>query len=117
MRVIYLCLGLISVALALAGVILPLLPTVPFLLLAAFFFARSSDRLHAWLLNHSTFGPMILDWNEHGAIRPNAKKAATVSVAAVFTISLLLSVPSHVLVIQAITLGGVMLFIWTRPNG
>lgn len=116
MRVIYLCLGLLSVVLALAGVILPLLPTVPFLLLAAFFFARSSDRLHAWLLNHRSFGPMILDWSENGAIRPNAKRAATLSVAAVFTISLLMRLPAHVLIIQALCLGGVMIFIWSRPN-
>ena len=69
MRFIYLCLGLFSVLLAGVGIALPLLPTVPFLLLAAFFFARSSERLHNWLLSHATFGPMISDWNEHGAIR------------------------------------------------
>jgi uncharacterized membrane protein YbaN (DUF454 family) len=117
MRLIYLCLGLTSVLLAGVGVVLPLLPTVPFLLLAAFFFARSSERLHDWLLSHATFGPMILDWNERGAIRPSAKKAATLSVAAVFSISIFLNVPKHVLLIQALTLGGVMIFIWSRPNG
>jgi len=117
MRFIYLCLGLTSVLLAGVGAVLPLLPTVPFLLLAAFFFARSSERLHDWLLSHATFGPMILDWNERGAIRPSAKKAATLSVAAVFSISIFLNVPTHVLLIQALTLGGVMIFIWSRPNG
>ena len=117
MRLIYLCLGLTSVLLAGVGVVLPLLPTVPFLLLAAFFFARSSKRLHDWLLSHATFGTMILDWNERGAIRPSAKKAATLSVAAVFSISIILNVPTHVLLIQALTLGGVMIFIWSRPNG
>lgn len=117
MRFIYLCLGLTSVLLAGVGVVLPLLPTVPFLLLAAFFFARSSERLHDWLLSHATFGPMILDWNERGAIGPSAKKAATVSVAAVFSISIILNVPTHVLLIQGLTLGGVMIFIWSRPNG
>jgi len=90
---------------------------VPFLLLAAFFFARSSERLHNWLLSHATFGPMISDWNEHGAIRLSAKKAATASVAAVFILSVVLQVPIYVLMIQAITLGGVMIFIWTRPSG
>ncbi|NIZ11815.1 YbaN family protein [Phaeobacter sp. HF9A] len=117
MKFLYLCLGLLSVLFALIGIALPLLPTVPFLLLAAFFFARSSERLHAWLLSHRTFGPAIVDWNEHGAIRPSAKKAATVSVAAVFLLSLILKLPIHVLLIQAITLGGVMIFIWSRPNG
>ena len=108
---------MLCVALAAIGVVLPLLPTVPFLLLAAFFFARSSSRLHNWLLSHRTFGPMIIDWQQSGAIRPAAKKAATISVAAVFGLSLFFSVPSHVLIIQAIVLSGVMIFIWTRPNG
>ncbi|WP_170433548.1 YbaN family protein [Ruegeria arenilitoris] len=109
--------GLLCVALAMIGVALPLLPTVPFLLLAAFCFARSSSRLHNWLMSHRTFGPLILDWQTSGAIRPAAKKAATLSVAAVFGLSVLVSVPSYVLIIQAVTLGAVMIFIWSRPNG
>ncbi len=117
MQFLWAGLGLLCVALAMIGVALPLLPTVPFLLLAAFFFARSSSRLHNWLLSHRTFGPMIVDWQSSGAIRPGAKKAATLSVAAVFGLSVLLSVPSHVLIIQAIVLSAVMLFIWTRPTG
>lgn len=117
MRYLWAGLGLVCVALAMVGVVLPLLPTVPFLLLAAFFFARSSSRLHNWLLTHQTFGPLIVDWQSSGVIRPGAKKAATLSVAAVFGLSVLLSVPSHVLIIQAVVLSGVMLFIWTRPSG
>lgn len=117
MRYVYASLGLLCVGLALLGIALPLLPTVPFLLLASFFFAKSSERMHNWLISHAIFGPMILDWREHGAIRPAAKKAATASVAAVFMISVLFGAPSHVLVIQLVVLGGVMVFIWTRPNG
>lgn len=117
MRVLYAGLGLCCVTLAAIGIVLPLLPTVPFLLLAAFFFANSSDRLHNWIVAHSVFGPMILDWRERGAIRPRAKKAATVSIAAVFGLSFLLGVPGHVLGIQAVVLTAVLTFIWTRPNG
>lgn len=117
MQFIWAALGLICVALALAGIVLPLLPTVPFLLLAAFFFARSSERLHTWLLTHRLFGPMITDWQQSGAIRPGAKKAATLSIAAVFGLSVVFSVPPHVLAIQAVVLSGVLVFIWTRPNG
>ncbi|WP_170564048.1 YbaN family protein [Ruegeria atlantica] len=117
MQYLWAAMGLICVGLAVVGIVLPLLPTVPFLLLAAFFFARSSSRLHTWLVSHKTFGPMILDWQRSGAIRPGAKKAATISVAAVFGLSVLLSLPSHVLIIQAVVLSGVMIFIWTRPNG
>ncbi|WP_171123795.1 MULTISPECIES: YbaN family protein [unclassified Ruegeria] len=117
MQYVWAALGLLSVALAVVGIALPLLPTVPFLLLAAFFFARSSSRLHNWLITHRVFGPMILDWQSSGAIRPAAKKAATLSIAAVFGISIILSVPNYVLAIQAIVLGGVLTFIWTRPSG
>ncbi len=117
MQYLWAGLGLLCVALAMIGVVLPLLPTVPFLLLAAFFFARSSSRLHNWLLSHRTFGPLILDWQRSGAIRPAAKKAATVSVAAVFGLSFAMSAPSHVLIIQAVVLGCVLIFIWSRPNG
>ncbi len=117
MQYIWAALGLISVGLAVVGIALPLLPTVPFLLLAAFFFARSSSRLHNWLISHRTFGPMIVDWQSTGAIRPVAKKAATLSIAAVFGLSILISVPTHVLIIQAVVLGAVLTFIWTRPNG
>ncbi|WP_377191888.1 YbaN family protein [Ruegeria meonggei] len=116
MHYIWATLGLICVGLAVVGIALPLLPTVPFLLLATFFFARSSARLHTWLITHRTFGPMILDWQNSGAIRPAAKKAATLSVAAVFGLSILVSVPTQVLIIQAVVLGAVMTFIWTRPN-
>ncbi|WP_299644579.1 YbaN family protein [uncultured Ruegeria sp.] len=117
MQYLWAGLGLLCVAMAAVGVVLPLLPTVPFLLLAAFFFARSSSRLHNWLVSHQLFGPLILDWQSSGAIRPVAKRAATVSIAAVFGISVMLSAPPLVLIIQAVVLGGVMIFIWSRPNG
>ncbi|MBY6140186.1 YbaN family protein [Leisingera daeponensis] len=117
MRFLYASLGLLCVALAAIGIVLPLLPTVPFLLLAAFFFANSSERLHNWIVAHGVFGPLITDWRNNGAIRPAAKKAATVSIAAVFSLSLLLGAPGNVLGIQAVVLSAVLLFIWTRPNG
>jgi uncharacterized protein len=117
MRFLWAALGLICVALAIIGVVLPLLPTVPFLLLAAFFFARSSSRLHSWLLSHPTFGPFIDDWARSGAIRPRAKRFATLSILAVIGVTLALPVPMFVIIIQAITLGLVLVFIWTRPNG
>ena len=57
MRILYASLGLLCVALAVIGVVLPLLPTVPFLLAAAFCFANSSERLHNWILAHKRFRP------------------------------------------------------------
>lgn len=116
MKAIWLFLGLMSVGLGLLGVLLPLLPTVPFMLLAAFCFARSSERLHHWLVTHPTFGPFIDDWNRSGAIRPKAKKLATVSIIAVFSISWLLDLSGTVIAIQAVALSAVLIFIWSRPN-
>ncbi len=117
MRILWAGLGLLSLGIALIGIILPLVPTVPLLLLAAFFFARSSERLHHWLLSHPTFGPPIVDWQSQGAIRPNGKRWATVSILLVFGISLALGLRPFILIIQGITLSCVLLFIWTRPNG
>lgn len=116
MRYIWTIAGLMCVGLALLGIPLPLLPTVPFLLLAAFCFARGSKRLHDWLTTHPRLGPPIEDWNQRGAIHIKAKLLATISVALVFGTSLMFGVPTYVLAIQAVALGLVMVFIWTRPS-
>lgn len=63
-----LILAYIFVVLAIVGMFLPGLPTVPFLLLAAWFAARGSDRLHSWLYTHPHFGKLLIDWEEQGAI-------------------------------------------------
>lgn len=99
-----------------AGIVLPLLPTVPFLLLATFCFARSSERMHNWLVTHPRFGPAITDWQQNGAIGIRAKKLATVSVLIVFAISVAVGLRLPILIIQGVVLGLVLLFIWTRPN-
>jgi uncharacterized membrane protein YbaN (DUF454 family) len=72
--------GGVCVGLGFLGLFLPLLPTTPFLLLAAFCFSRGSARLHHWLLNHPTMGPIIRDWNENRVIRPRVKVAAVVTL-------------------------------------
>lgn len=117
MRILWAGLGWVAVALALAGIPLPLLPTTPFLLLAAFCFARSSPRLHAWLLDHKTFGPVIRKWRDHGAIPRRAKVLAVSMMAATFAASALLGAPGFVLVIQAVVMTSVSIFLITRPEG
>ena len=117
MRAIWATAGILAFVLGVVGAVLPLLPTTPFMILAAFCFARSSPRLHAWLLAHRTFGPMIDDWNRHRAIAPRAKKAACIAMAGAFVISLILQVPATVLIIQALVLGATATFILTRPDG
>lgn len=98
------------------GIPLPFLPTVPFLLLAAFCFARGSDRLHSWLLSHPRLGQPIQDWQERGAISKRAKHLASISILLVFGLSVLMKLPAIALIGQAIVLSCVLLFIWTRPS-
>lgn len=108
-------LGTLALALGAAGLVLPLVPTVPFLLLAAFCFARSSERLHSWLLTHPLFGPPIQDWQRSGAISRRGKWLATGSMALVLAVSFALGVQPKILAVQAVVLCLVALFIWTRP--
>ena len=61
-RITLIILGWISIALGLIGVLLPVMPTTPFILLAAWCFARSSERFHQWLLDNRFFGQIIKDW-------------------------------------------------------
>jgi len=116
MRVIWLTVGILAFGLAILGVILPLLPTVPFLLLSAFGFARSSPRLHSWLVTHPRLGPPISDWQSKGAIRRKAKYFATGSIAVTFVISFALHAPWHVIAVQSLALSAVLIFIWSRPE-
>ena len=116
MRMLWFIGGLLSFALGFIGVFLPFLPTVPLMILAAFCFARSSERFHNWLLAHPSFGPPIKDWRDKGAISLKGKRLATVGVLAAFGISVLLQLPIYALALQAAVLSLVMLFIWTRPS-
>ena len=76
MRILLLSCGFISLGLAIAGIFLPILPTTPLLLLAAFLFSKSSDRWHTWLLNHPKFGPYIRNFQENKIIPKRVKITA-----------------------------------------
>ena len=87
MRPLYLAGGIISVGLGAVGAVLPIMPTVPFLLLAAYCFARSNPAWEARLLDHPQWGPQLREWRERRAISRRAKMAAIggMTVGAVFT--------------------------------
>lgn len=76
LRFVFAGLGTVFAALGLAGVFLPVLPTTPFLLLSAACFARASTRIYNWLLNHTLFGPVILEWRQHRAVPYRTKRVA-----------------------------------------
>jgi uncharacterized membrane protein YbaN (DUF454 family) len=115
-RLTWLVVGFVALALGALGIALPLLPTTPFVILAAFAFAQSSEKLHQWLLDHNVFGPLIDNWRRHGAISRRAKIASVVSMVAVLAISLAMALPMVVIVVQLVVLGAAALFILTRPE-
>ena len=108
--------GLTSLVVGVIGIFLPLLPTTPLVLLSAFCFGKGSPRLQAWLLGHPRFGPMIEDWNSHGAISPKAKRAAVIAMVATLALSLALGLSLVIIIIQALCLTGAAAFILTRPD-
>jgi len=111
----YLIGGLLSMALGLIGIALSLLPTIPFFILAAFCFARSSPSLENKLLSHPGFGPSIRLWRERGAISREGKRAATIAFATSVGLSFLITPwPWPLLpVLAALTAG---IWIWRRPE-
>ncbi len=116
MRGVWFAIGFSSIALGALGILLPLLPTTPFLLLAAFAFARSSQRWHDWLHQHRVFGPVIDDWNRYGAIDRRSKIIGTSSMIAVFALSVALKLNSTILLIQAVALSCSAAFVLSRPS-
>jgi len=108
--------GLASLVIGIIGIVLPLLPTTPLLLLAAFCFARGSDRLSAWLLDHPTFGPPISDWHSYGAISSKAKFLALVIIIATPPVTWLAGAPLWAIGAQSLVLVAVCIFILTRPT-
>ncbi|MDF7826089.1 YbaN family protein [Pontiellaceae bacterium B12227] len=79
-KIVYLIAGMLLTALAAVGIVLPLLPTTPLLLLAAWCFANSSEKCHQWLMNHRLFGPIIKNWHENKCIPKRAKIIAVASI-------------------------------------
>ena len=108
--------GSVCLVTGLIGIVVPLLPTTPFLLLAAYCFQRGSERWHNWLVNHPRLGPPIRDWREHGVISRHAKRNAMIALVAVLAISIILGVARWVIVVQAAALCAVAAFILSRPS-
>ena len=105
-----------SLALGMIGVVVPGLPTVPFVLLSAYAAARGSERLHRWLLAHPRFGPMIQDWQAHGAVSRRAKWMA-VTMMSLASALMFLTAPRWWM---AATGTGIMAvvatWLWLRPE-
>ncbi len=116
-RRLWLALALFFVGLGSVGAVLPLLPTTPFLLLAAFCASRSSPALHAWLYSHPRFGPLLRDWRDHRAIRPRAKVTALILVALSWVWMWVSVEPLYARLAASAVMAGVVVFLATRPHG
>ena len=116
MRLVWAAIGAMALFLGAIGLVLPVLPTTPFVLLAAFAFARSSDRWHDWLVNHRVFGPIVENWRVHRAIGAPARIASVLAMAGVFAISVAFEVSNAVLAVQAVVLTAAAAFVLSRPS-
>ncbi len=115
-RTFYLIAGFLALGLGGIGILLPLLPTVPFVVLAAFCFARSNETLERWLVEHPTFGVHIRMWRERGAISRKGKQAALAAFALSAMLALaFVPLPWSLISLAAAAIGGS--WIWTRPAG
>lgn len=92
-RLMFVALGTLFVAIGIAGILLPVLPTTPFMLLAAACYARASTRFYNWLLNNRVFGPTILEWRRHRSIPYRVKWTAILLMAVTLGISIVFFVP------------------------
>lgn len=86
-RLLLLVVGVVALGLGVLGVVLPGLPTTPFILLAASCFAKASPRLHHWLRQHRYLGPMVRDWEAHRSLPPRVKWLATAMMSAMVLVS------------------------------
>jgi uncharacterized membrane protein YbaN (DUF454 family) len=105
-----------ALALGLVGIVVPGLPTVPFVLLSAFAAARGSQRLHAWLLAHRQFGPMIRDWQAHGAVSRRAKRLAVTMMSACAVILFLTAPRTWMAATGTAIMAVVAIWLWSRPE-
>ncbi|MFP5450765.1 MAG: YbaN family protein [Thermoleophilia bacterium] len=106
----YLCLGI-----GLVGLALPLVPTTPFILLAAFAAARGSPRLHAWLLRHRVFGDVIRDWSASRTVARRAKVTALIAML-VAAAAMVWTAPPLLAGVGCAVIAVVATWLWLRPE-
>jgi uncharacterized membrane protein YbaN (DUF454 family) len=116
-RAVWLAAGFLALGLGIVGVVLPVLPTTPFILLAAACFARSSRRFHDWLLHHRHFGPLVREWREHRSIPYRTKLVAIAMMAATLTVSIVFFVPDGRLQAALAVFGALLAaWLWRVPS-
>ncbi|MCY4744415.1 YbaN family protein [Pelomonas sp. UHG3] len=115
-RLLWRALALLSVLLGLIGIVLPGLPTVPFLLLAAWAGGKGWPALETWLLNHPRHGPAIRRWRERGTVPRRAKWAATGMMTLSASLLALSAAPLAVKLGTPAVMAAVAIWLWRRPE-
>ena len=112
MRSLLILIGWIAVILGVIGLFLPVLPTTPFLILAASCFAKSSDRFYSWLLNSPLLGTIIKDWRTHRSVDPRIKRWAICVVTFTFGVSIYVVPLTPIKIGLALIMAICLSFIW-----
>lgn len=116
-RLLWRTAGALSLVMGAIGIVVPVLPTTPFVLLAACCFARGSPALHRWLFAHSTFGPTLRDWDEHRSIKYRTKILAIAMMSVSLAASIVFVVrPAWLQVALALLGGGLAIWMYRIPS-
>jgi hypothetical protein len=113
------CLAVTALLLALIGVFLPVMPTVPFVLLAAWAASKGWPQLETWLLEHERFGPHIRAWRQHGAVTRRGKRLATCAMIFSAILMQLIPLPDWGLWARwavPLIFACVLIWLWRRPE-
>lgn len=114
-RHLYLLVAVCSLGSGIIGMVLPLWPTTPFLLLAAWAGSRGCPRFHHWLCRHRWFGPPIAAWHRERAVPLAAKVGATLMLAISWLVLLLADIPAAAMVAASLLFAIIAGLVWTRP--
>jgi len=110
------CLGFLSLGMAYVGVVVPGIPYSPFVVFAAYCFAKSSPRMHAWIMNHKTFGPFINNWNTKRVFPLKLKFFMLASMSVSLMIMYVTGVKPIGIISTAIFMGLVAVWAWRFPS-
>lgn len=116
LRVAYASLAGVTLALGIVGLFLPLLPTTPFVLIAAWAAPKGSPRLHQWILNHPHIGPLLHAWYTRGAVPRTAKWLAYITMGLSWIGLICMGMHWLVLVVTILLFAAVACFLVTRPE-